>query len=263
MRIDAQVQFCYRARFHYPWMQDSAPHMRRDFTPDDLRRILSRNRYEGVVASARFAGVEETDWLLETTATEDWILGVIGDGMKATAADLDRWQRHERFAGVWVELAGLTPELVRRGLPCDVYLKPEEWENLELLEEAASRTPMALANMGRPDYGRDFDRWARVIERAANIPGLMVKIAGLINDAAATGWKAETYRPYIQLLMSLFGPRRLMYSSDWPLCMHTGTWKESMAAFTQALGMQTIETRALLLGENAARFYRITLTDLK
>jgi len=101
------------------------------------------------------------------------------------------------------------------------------------------------------------------MERAAQIPNLWVKISGLINEAGPEGWRADTYRPYIQHLMAVFGPKRLMYGSDWPNCMHTGTWKESMAAFTQALGAQSMETRSLILGENAAEFYRIMLTDLK
>jgi L-fuconolactonase len=83
----------------------------------------------------------------------------------------------------------------------------------------------------------------------------MVKVCGLINDAGASGWRAETFRPLVQSMLAWFGPDRMIYGSDWPHCMHTGTWKESLAAFTQALGAQTMQVRSKILGENAARWY--------
>ena len=89
----------------------------------------------------------------------------------------------------------------------------------------------------------------------------MVKICGLINSAGA-GWQAATYRPFVQRLLERCGPARLMHASDWPHCMHTGTWKESLAAFTQSLGAQTIEVRSQILGGNAARHYRLRTPDV-
>ncbi|MBK5293193.1 MAG: amidohydrolase family protein [Acidobacteriia bacterium] len=262
MRIDAAVQFCLRSRFSYPWMQEAPAHMQRDFTPEDLWRILSRNKYEGAIACTESGG-EETSWLLELAASQSWIVGVIGDGL-AQAGQLDLWQRQGKLCGVRLCVRDCTRlrlrELERRGLPCDLDLAGD-WSQLARIADTAPGLDLALAHMGRPNFGRDFDGWAQAMETAATIPRLVIKISGLIKDAGVGGWKADTYRPYIQHLMRVFAAERLLYGSDWPGCMQTGTWKESLAAFTQSLGAQTMETRSLILGENALRHYRITLTD--
>ncbi len=263
MRVDAAVQFCLRSRFSYPWMPDAPAHMQRDFTPEDLWRILARNKYGGAIACAWLPGVEETSWLLELAASQPWILGVIGDGL-ATEGQWEQWQRGGKLCGVGLRAADCTAprlrELERRNLTLDLDIS-DDWPQLKRIVDIAPGLRIGLAHMGRPKFGDDFDTWAREMATAATIPGLVVKISGLINDAGVGGWKADTYRPYIQHLLNVFGAERLLYGSDWPACMRTGTWKESLAAFTQALGAQTMETRSLLLGENAIRHYRITLTD--
>jgi L-fuconolactonase len=70
-------------------------------------------------------------------------------------------------------------------------------------------------------------------------------------------WSAERLRPFVQHVLSLFGPDRLMFGSDWPVCTPAGTWKEVLAAFTQAIGPQSMEVRETLLGGTAGKFYGI------
>jgi L-fuconolactonase len=92
---------------------------------------------------------------------------------------------------------------------------------------------------------------------AAQIPHVYCKLSGMITEADPRGWKAEHLRPYVAHVLEHFGPDRLMFGSDWPVCTVAGTWKEVLAAFTQAAGPQTIEARDRLLGATAARFYRL------
>jgi L-fuconolactonase len=91
---------------------------------------------------------------------------------------------------------------------------------------------------------------------AAQYGNVFAKISGLITDAP-TGWKAAEFQPAVQAALAAFGPERVMYGSDWPSYLPVGTWKEALAAFTQAIGPQTLETREQLLGGTARRFYRI------
>ena len=91
---------------------------------------------------------------------------------------------------------------------------------------------------------------------AAQHPNLFAKISGLITDAP-TQWKAAEFQPAVRAALAAFGPERVMYGSDWPSYLPVGTWKEALAAFTQAIGPQTLETREHLLGGTARRFYRI------
>jgi L-fuconolactonase len=91
---------------------------------------------------------------------------------------------------------------------------------------------------------------------AAQYGNVFAKISRLITDAP-TRWKAAEFQPAVQAALAAFGPERVMYGSDWPSYLPVGTWKEALAAFTQAIGPQTLETREQLLGGTARRFYRI------
>lgn len=236
MRLDCAASLTVSSRFVYSW---TLPHMQRDFTGADLWRILSRNRYEGCIVSAITGQPGETEWLLEQAAAQPWIRGVIGGpvpgvcGLRCSLDELD--------------------SLPRLDLPIDLVITPAS------LLDAPARLQgrrAALVNNGGARYDDDeFPVWAEGMKALAAEPLVMVKVAGLINEASADGWDARVYRPYIRFLLDVFGPERLMYGSDWPNCMKVGTWKEAMAAFTQALGAQSQQTRDLILGGNAARFY--------
>ena len=90
----------------------------------------------------------------------------------------------------------------------------------------------------------------------AQYPNVFAKISGLITDAP-TQWKAADFQPAVRAALATFGPERVMFGSDWPSYLPVGTWKEALAAFTQAIGPQTLQTREHLLGGTARRFYRI------
>ncbi|MEZ5352108.1 MAG: amidohydrolase family protein [Bryobacteraceae bacterium] len=250
MRIDCATQLVDRARFHYPFLEGAPQQMQRDFTIHALGAILSRNRYEGGVVLALLDDPAETDWLLALSLEHSAILAVMGH--TTDARDLDRWQRHPRFRGVRHRYgpgsAAWISELGARGLRCDLEIDPAQ---LPLLSPASH---VALAHTAGACYRQpQLDAWAAAVE---SWPG-MIKIDGLINGAGEGKWSGAAYRPWIDHLMQCAGPARLMYGSDWPRCMHSGIWKESLAAFTQALGPRTMDVRSWMLGENAARHYGI------
>jgi L-fuconolactonase len=250
MRIDSAVQLVDRSRFSYPWLADAPGQMQRDFAAASITTILGRNRFDGGVLLALLDDPAETDWLLSLAGEYPAILAVMGN--TRDARDLDRWQRHRVFRGVrhrWTPASGeWIAEVGARGLRCDIEAEAGEIARAEPLPH------MALAHMAGATYhAEDFENWARAVEQW---PG-MIKIDGLINGAGSGGWKAERYRPWLAHLMRTHGPGRLLWGSDWPRCLYTGTWKESLAAFTQAMGAQTMEVRSRLLGETAMSHYGI------
>jgi L-fuconolactonase len=229
---------------------DSHQHFTREYLPSLLFPILKRNRFDGSVVVAHAPSVEETRWLLTLAAEHDFIRAVVG---WADLADprvgevLDEYQRHPKFRGVcyWFE-AGLPPglgELERRGLTLDV---------------SAGFTPAIVDQFPELRVVIDHVGTGRGIAHSGWVQhaNLFAKISGLITEAP-TRWKATDFQPAVRAALSEFGPERVMYGSDWPSYLPVGTWKEALAAFTQALGPQTLETRELLLGGTARRFYRI------
>jgi L-fuconolactonase len=112
---------------------------------------------------------------------------------------------------------------------------------------------IAIDHVGRPSLMRESPDELKVLAR---FPNVFVKLSGFITDAP-TQWRAEEFAPWARAALAAFGAERVMYGSDWPSYLPAGTWKEALAAFTQAIGAQTLETREQLLGATACRFYRL------
>jgi predicted TIM-barrel fold metal-dependent hydrolase len=188
MRLDACVSFCDRSRFTYPWMASAPEHMRRDFTPEDLWRILSRNRFEGAIVRPALGTPEERNWLRELKEQYPWIVAI------------------------------------------------------------ADARPGVLESSGFAETPE-----SEVLAAAAD-PSKSVLIRGAILQNVAE------LRPFVQLCLARFGAGRMMWGSHWPYCMNPGggkigIWKESLAAFTQAMGAQSLEAREWILGGTASRVY--------
>ncbi|MCX6629759.1 MAG: amidohydrolase family protein [Candidatus Solibacter sp.] len=233
---------------------DSHQHFTREYLPSLLFPILKRNRFDASVVVANVPSVEETRWLLGLAAEHDFIRAVVG---WADLADprvgqvLDEYQRHPKFRGVCYWFAGQLPpglgELERRDLTLDVGAG-----FTPALAEGFPRLRVAIDHMGT--------RRGAAAPSLALYPSVYAKISGLITEAP-TQWKAAEFQPAVRQALAAFGPERVMYGSDWPSYLPLGTWKEALAAFTQAIGPQTMETREQLLGGTARRFYRIEAGD--
>ena len=229
---------------------DSHQHFTREYLPSLLFPILKRNRFDGTVVVCELASVEENRWLLGLAAEHDFIRGVVCGVDLADAALpalLDEYQGHAKFRGVYADGTGVT-EIERRGLTLD--LAPRFGEAAQI---AAAHPTLGIAidHVGRPSLMHEsLDE----LKALARFPNVCVKLSGLITDAP-TQWKAAEFAPWARAALAAFGAERMMFGSDWPSYLPVGTWKEALAAFTQAIGAQTLETREQLLGATARRFY--------
>ena len=276
MRIDAHQHFWELGRFDYPWMPPDPSPLRQDFLPERLGKILARNRFDGSIAVQATTTLDETRWLLKLASAHEWIRGVVG-WVDLTdprlGAVLDELQRDPRFKGVrhpvqdeaddqWLlrddVLRGLG-ELARRDLPYDLLLRPK---HLPLVPRIAAQVPelrMVIDHIAKPPIasGR-MDGWAEDIAAAARLPRVYCKLSGMITEAGRVSWKPQDLHPYVAHVWRCFGPDRLMFGSDYPVCLSAGTWKQVLSAFTQSIGAQPLETREKVLGSTACEFYGIS-----
>jgi L-fuconolactonase len=213
--------------------------------PEHLASILARNRFDGSIALARTS--QETAGLLDLALRHDYIRGVIA--CPESLDDLDAFQRHPKFVGVWGQSLDFAT-LAARAVPLDVLLPAS---GVLPLVERYPELRIALVHLGLPDGS---DAWYRAIEKLAQSPHVYVKASGLITQFPRP-WNAACVRPFVQHALSVFGPQRVMFGSDWPACLPDSIWKETLAAFTQSIGAQTMEARESMLGGAACRFYGI------
>jgi L-fuconolactonase len=275
MRIDAHQHYWDPAQVTYFWMPPDHAILSRAYGPEDLEPILQRNQFAGSILVQAAHDPREARWMLDLASRHDSILGVVA-WADLTSPELpkvlDELQQHPKFKGVrhlmqdepdvnWAlrgdVVSGLR-ELERRAIPYDILVKPPQLHIVEPLVEKLPNLPVVIDHIAKP-YIADgiFDGWAQQMEAIAKIPHVHVKLSGMITEARHDKWTADDLRPYVQHVFKLFGPDRLMFGSDWPVCLLAGSWKEVLAAFTQALGAQDQDTRVKMLGETAARFYRL------
>jgi L-fuconolactonase len=195
---------------------------------DHLGSILERNRFEGSILVGPLM------------PTPDFVRAIIATEFD----DLEACVRHPKFRGV---LAGdalpSLDALEARGIPVDIVGRLSE---IPRIAEAHPKLTIVMDHVGAP-AGED---WGALIEAAAHYPNVCCKLSGLTMFQPSP-------RPYVRRALSIFGPDRLMFGSDWPHGLPEFTWKHSLAAFTQAIGPQTIEVREQLMGGTAARVYGI------
>ncbi len=264
MRVDAHVTFLDPERFPCPGLPDA---LRRRFLPEHLSGPLRRNRFDGCVAVSRTADAGETRWLLELAGGSDIVLGVAGGVAGASPPEaLDEFMRCDRFKAVFVpaerlpdrETILLLQEAARRKLPAELALDlrhlawlPALWERVPGLRAAVSHLESLPLRPGA------LDEWAEAVEAAACLPGLCIKLSGLLRPEGLEQ-SVIAMTPLVRLLLERFGPERLLFGSGWPFCLRgAAKWKESLAAFTQMLGPQPMQVREKILGGTACVFYAL------
>lgn len=273
MRIDAHQHFWDMGRLTYSWMPPEPSPLRRNYLPSDLRPILETHRFDGSVVVQAHQSLDEARWLLQLAGENDFIKGVVAwvdltD--PSIGKSLDELQRHDRFKGVrhlvhdepdprWLlrpdVIRGLA-ELERRAIPYDLLLRPVHLPIVPLLADQLPALQMVIDHIAKPSISTgEFDYWARGMETVFPLPNLYCKLSGMITEASWSHWSASDLRPYVSFVLQGFGPDRVMFGSDWPVCLLAGTWKEAFAACTQAMAPLSVEVREKILGETATHFY--------
>jgi L-fuconolactonase len=255
MRIDAHQHFLAHGRFNYGQLVRPGSPLEKSYLPEHVERILKRNRFDGLIAVQLTPTEEETRWLLELAAQHHMVLGVVA---RADFGRVSEFARHDKLKGAWLEAAVATVDeleaLARQDLTCELEAAPETLDRVHRLAEAVPELRLVIPHMGRPPVGKDgFADWAAAMEGIAlHCPQVTVKLSGLLPPGM------PEIQECVQRLLGAFGPDRLMFASGWPFCLEAvDAWKKVLATFTQALGAQTMEVRAKILGETAARVYRL------
>ena len=266
-----------------PWLDDpDVASIRRTFTPDDLRSTathpIAGRRLRSTVVVQCIAEVAETEDLLALAEQEPLIQAVVGwaDLTSPAVGDvLDRliagpgggYLRSLRHLVQgetdpnWLQLPDVERGLRAardRGLRYDVLVRDHQLDQAIRLAERFPDLPQVLNHAGKPDIARqDLAKWERGVRLLAGHPHVVCKVSGLITEADHTHWTTADIRPVWDVLVSAFGPDRLMFGSDWPVANLAGGWNRWAATVDELLtGWSDSDVHALLAG-TATAFYRL------
>lgn len=275
MKIDSHQHFWTPARGDYDWMPKDDPILSRQYLPRDLAPLLQGAGVAKTVLVQAAATVQESEYMLGLADGSDFVAGVVGwvDFEKPKdLAHMTRLSHHPKFLGLRPMIQDIPDDhwMARNDISwafraiCDLDLTFDALgfpRHLAPFLALFKRYPdlRVVVDHGMKPQIRDpagFAAWAEGIARIAGETGAFVKFSALITEDGPD-WSVARLRPYVDHILSVFGPERVMWGSDWPVCLlraSYGDWHQAALDLTQHL---SDSAKAQIFGGTAARFYRL------
>jgi L-fuconolactonase len=273
MRIDAHQHFWrYDAR-RDTWIGDHMSVLKRDFLPADLAPELAANGIEASIAVQADQSEAETLFLLELANADPTIAGVVGwvDLRSANVEErLHFFSRFEKLCGFRHVVQSepdddflLQPDFVR-GLRAlaqfhftyDLLIYPRQLPAAIRLVEQLPDQHFVLDHIAKPPIGRGvLSPWRENIHELAAAQNVDCKLSGLVTEADWRQWSASDFRPYLDVVFEAFGPRRLMFGSDWPVCLLAASYSQVTALVSDYVREVAPNEVTAVFGANALRCY--------
>jgi L-fuconolactonase len=271
MVIDAHHHFWKYDPVEYDWINDEMSVIRKDFLPADLKKTIDSAGVVGVISVQARQTVEETRWLLDMAKRNSFIKGVTG------------WvPLRDKPEKILEELAS-EPHLravrhVLQGEPDGYMLDKDFNSGISLLKkydlvyeiliferqlkssiELVKRHPdqvFVLDHIAKPRIKENqISPWKENIKELARYQNVFCKISGMVTEADYKTWTEDQLRPYLETVLDAFGPERLMFGSDWPVCLVAcgyERWVNLVRRFMRAL---SLNEQAMIMGRNALIVY--------
>lgn len=276
--IDSHHHFWDPDRGDYHWMVGRMAVIRRPFGPSDLNPALSECGVSRTVLVQTWSSLEETWEFLKIAADTDFVAGVVGwvdltdPNVSATIHQLQgsahggylvgvRHQVHDEVDPAWL----LRPEVDRgiaavgdAGLVYDLLVRPRELPAALALARKHPHTTFVIDHIAKPDIAHHkISEWSASMAPFGELPNVNCKLSGMVTEADWSAWKPSDLEPYVDRVLEWFGPGRLMYGSDWPVCLVAASYRRVFDALVECIHDLGGGDRDQILGATAARVYRV------
>ena len=266
--------------FHYDWMTDDLAAIRGRFGPAELQPALAERGVGHTVLVQTLPSLAETAGYLEIAASTDFVAGVVGwvdltdTGVAEAIARLKdrpdgnglvgiRHQAQDEPDPDWLAL----PEVLRgvaavaqAGLAYDVLIHSRELPAALALVRSRPECRFVVDHIAKPNIREhEIEPWASGMRALAVLPNVWVKVSGMIEEAGWTTWRPDDIRPYVEMVLDWFGPDRLIFGSNWPVCLVAGSYGQVVDALSMALVGIGEDDRSRIFGGNAIAAYRLAL----
>jgi L-fuconolactonase len=277
--VDAHHHFWRLDRGDYHWMSaDIGEPLHRDYLPRDLAPHLRKSGVDKTVVVQAAQTEDETAFLLALACETDFVAGVVGwldleD--PAFAAKLDTLIANPKFVGLRPMLQDLADDayilrpavvsslqvIAERGIAFDFLTYSRHLRNVARALELVPSLKAVIDHISKPAIASGaFNAWASDLRSIATFPGVFCKLSGMITEARHDTWRPRDLHPYVEHALLAFGADRLMFGSDWPVCLQAGSYAEALNALRTVLDPYlSADQQAAVYGLNAIRFYRLTL----
>jgi len=275
MRIDSHHHFWRYSAGEYGWISDAMGVLRKDYMPADLQREIAGVGIDGVVSVQARQSTQETAWLLDLAESNGFIKGVVG-WVPLVSADVSR--ELERFSGRTKLKAvrhvlqdepdddymlrgdfdrgiGLLKE---HGLRYDILIFERHLRQAITLVDRHPELTFILDHVAKPRIREDLiSPWRENMKELARRPNVYCKLSGMATEGDHATWTAEQLRPYMQVALDAFGAKRLMFGSDWPVCVLAVSYRRWYELETEFVAPLSSGERKRIMGETAVEAYGI------
>ena len=272
-RIDAHQHFWRYNPKEHVWMTEAMDSLKQDFLPEDLKPILQEHGFEGCIAVQASSSLDETRWLLQLAGENDFLRGIVGWVdlcSPEVVLQLEEFSAHPKFLGVRHQVQDepddyMTRSEFRRGiaslapfdLAYDLLVFPRQLPAATALVRAFPEQRFVLDHIAKPPIAtRERARWESEIRKLASQSNVCCKLSGMVTEARWQHWTADDFQPYLDVVFDAFGPERLMFGSDWPVCTLSADYASTLCLVTDYVRRFAAEYEAGIFGDVCARVYK-------
>ncbi|MBE1440721.1 amidohydrolase family protein [Paenibacillus sp. OAS669] len=276
MKIDAHQHYWKLDRGDYGWLTPDSGVLYRDYLPEQLNDHLKANGISKTVVVQAAPTLAETEFMLSLAEQSETIAGVVGWLDLEDSSYKEHYARLKQnpyFKGIRVMLQDIDMEYAfrpavlealrffeREQFPIDLLIKMHQLEDTVKLLKQLPDLRGVIDHIAKPFISeQQLEPWSTYMAQiASDYPNIYCKLSGMVTEADHQNWREEHFVPYVQHVVSRFGPQRIMYGSDWPVCLlaaeYDDVYKLLESTLPDSLTPSDLED---VFGHNAARFYRL------
>lgn len=276
LTVDAHHHFWDPATRDYPWLTDDLAAIRRRFGPEDLAPLVERAGVDRTILVQTTSSLDETREFLATATATTFIAGVVGwvdltdAAVGDTIAELTageggsqlvgiRHQVHDEPDPAWL----LRPDVNRgiaavgaAGLVYDLLVRPRELPAALATVRAHPDVAFVIDHLAKPPIRLgELEPWLGMLRPFGELDDVACKVSGLVTEADWASWRLADLQPFVDAAIEIFGPDRLMFGSDWPVCLLAATYDGVLEAARSTTARLSPGERDQLFGETASRVY--------
>ncbi len=279
MRIDSHQHFWKYNPTRDTWITNRMSALKRDFLPEDLAPECEKNGIEATIAVQAEQSEKETEFLLDLANRNPKIAGVVGwvDLCSPLVRErLSFFSRFEKLRGfrhivqsepddrflVRKEFMGGIARLEEFRFTYDILIYPKQ---LPAAIDLVAKFPgqrFVIDHMAKPEIKTNSSTpWAVQMRTVSKNPNVYCKLSGLVTETTWNSWKNEDFKPYLDVVFDAFGTKRLMFGSDWPVCLLAASYQQVKHIIEDYLSGHSSEEKELIFGRNAIDFYGLKMSQ--
>ncbi len=277
MRIDSHQHYWKLSRGDYGWLTPDMGVLYRDYLPADLKPALDRHNIDKTIIVQAAPTVAETDFMLSLAAADETVGGVVG-WLDMAAPDFlrlfEKYRQEPAFVGIRPMLHDLADDawitrphvlenlrlLAAHDFPFDFLVRPQHMPHVLRALAHVPHLRAVIDHIAKPEIAaRRFEPWDGLLAEIAQHENVYCKLSGMVTEADHAHWTPADLKPYVEHTLACFGPERVMFGSDWPVCLLAARYDDVIGALTEILSPLLDEnSMAGVFGGNAARFYGVS-----